>query len=320
MSKRAASCCVVSMPLRASRATFALNWGECCLRFAIAVKVMARCRRAKSLSYTAVLISGSTTNNLAIPPEIIAEVRNPSTIFDYLRQKQTGTRRLNEAKVLVVGQGSVGKTSLIRRLLYDDFDPAENKTEGIDIQEWQVKVEDQSIDLHMWDFGGQEIMHATHQFFLTKRSLHVLVLDARLGEEENCLEYWLKMVESFGGDSPVIIVGNKVDQQRLDLDQKGLRTKYPAIQDFVETSCDTNEGIDDLRTVITHEVGALDHIYDELPLTWYTIKSRLEEMDEDYLPYHRYEEICAEVGVIDTQRQRNLVGFLHDLGVVLNFK
>lgn len=54
-------------------------------------------------------------------------------------------------------------------------------------------------------------MHATHQFFLTKRSLYLLVLDARSSEEQNRLEYWLKIIGSFGGESPVIVVGNKLD-------------------------------------------------------------------------------------------------------------
>ena len=41
-------------------------------------------------------------------------------------------------------------------------------------------------------------MHATHQFFLTKRSLYLLVLDSRLTQEENRVEYWLKIIQSFG--------------------------------------------------------------------------------------------------------------------------
>ena len=108
-------------------------------------------------------------------------------------------------------------------------------------------MDEQDIRLNIWDFGGQEIMHATHQFFLTKRSLYVLVLDSRLEEEENRLEYWLKIIQSFGEDPPIIIVGNKVDQQALDLDRNGLQTKYPTICAFVETSCAKDQGIDTLR-------------------------------------------------------------------------
>ena len=71
---------------------------------------------------------------------------------------------MNETKVLLVGQGGVGKTSLIKQLVGEGFDPHESKTEGIDIKQWKVTAEDQDIRLNVWDFGGEEIMHATHQF------------------------------------------------------------------------------------------------------------------------------------------------------------
>lgn len=81
--------------------------------------------------------------------------------------------------------------------------------------------ENDEVRLNTWDFGGQEIMHATHQFFLTQRSLYVLVLNGREGGEEEDAEKWLKLIESFGtegsaeGDrkhAPVIVVLNKINE------------------------------------------------------------------------------------------------------------
>jgi internalin A len=63
-------------------------------------------------------------------------------------------------------------------------------------------------------------MHATHQFFLTKRSVYVLVLDARQGEIEGNIHYWLQTIQSFGGDSPVLVVTNKCDVQPLSLNKQ----------------------------------------------------------------------------------------------------
>ena len=222
--------------------------------------------------------------------------------------------------MLLVGQGSVGKTSLAKQLMKDKFNPRENKTEGIDINYWQVAVDGQEVQLNVWDFGGQEIMHATHQFFLTKRSLYVLVLDARIGEDENRVEYWLKIIQSFGGESPIIVVGNKVDQQRLDIDQRGLLSKYPTVKAIIETSCKTGEGLEALAEVITEEVGALDHIHDELLNTWFDIKTRLEEMEENYISMERYRAMCEKAEVGEELSQNTLIGFLHDLGIVLNFQ
>jgi len=93
------------------------------------------------------------------------------------------------------------------------------------------------------------------------------VCNCRTSEDENRLEYWLKLIESFGGQSPVIIVGNKKDEQPLDINRKALQEKYPNIQDILETSCETNDGIDRLRTAITREVGNLHDVYNLLPLS-----------------------------------------------------
>ncbi|MBK9601935.1 MAG: hypothetical protein IPO36_08850 [Anaerolineales bacterium] len=178
------------------------------------------------------------------------------------------------------------------------------------------------IKFNIWDFGGQEIMHATHQFFLTKRSLYLLVLDSRLTQEENRVEYWLKIIQSFGGESPVLIVGNKIDQHPLDIDRTGLQKKYPNIVGILETSAATGAGIEELKAAIAEQVNNLPHVRDLLPETWFTIKTKLEELgrQSNFITHDKYLELCAENEVSDETSQRTLIGFLHDLGVVLHFQ
>jgi len=158
--------------------------------------------------------------------------------------------------MLVVGDGDVGKSSVVERLIYNTFNPRKGTTLGVEINDEmqvvhsEVKSEGEPVKLNIWDFGGQEIQHSTHQFFLTKRSLYLLVVDARKGDQLNNIEYWLKLIESFGGDSPIIIVINQIDQLKgqrpLNLDRKALQEKY-SIRDFVETSCETGEGLPSLK-------------------------------------------------------------------------
>lgn len=157
-------------------------------------------------------------------------------------------------------------------------------------------------------------------FFLTKRSLYLLVCNCRISEEENRIEYWLKLIESFGGQSPVIIVGNKKDEQPLDINRKALREKYPNIQAIIETSCQTNEGIDELRTAILQQIAKLKEVYDLLPLTWFEVKQKLESMTEDFITYERYIGICYENNIPEEQNQEQLIDLLHRLGLVLNFR
>jgi internalin A len=87
--------------------------------------------------------------------------------LEYYFRVRGGGRPLNEAKLILVGRGEAGKTSVVNRLIKDVF-KVERKTEGIKITDWNLQLDDGSdVRLNVWDFGGQEIMHATHQFFLT---------------------------------------------------------------------------------------------------------------------------------------------------------
>jgi len=259
-------------------------------------------------------------NPLPLPPEVLASVRAPERIVDFAARIQGPTRRLDEAKLLVVGEGSVGKTSLIKRLVAGGFSASEQKTEGIAVQRWPLATAEGPIQLNIWDFGGQEIMHATHQFFLTKRSLYVLVIDARQGEEQNRLEYWLKLIQSFGGASPVVIVGNKTEQSVLDIDERGLRAKYPNVIDILSVSCKTGDGISDLKRRLAAAIEQMPHVRDRLPASYFAVKRHLERLDADFVTYSEYERLCERHRIDDRVARESLIEFLHDLGTVLCFR
>jgi internalin A len=263
-----------------------------------------------------------------VPPEIIrkgwGEHRGsdgePQAIFQYL--KATTKRPLNELKVLLVGEGDVGKTSLFKALTGQPFDAEERKTPGINIQPWNITKDSQSIRLNLWDFGGQKVMHNTHQFFLTKRSLYLLVLDNRKNEAQNRIEYWLKLIETYGGDSPVIIVGNCADENPLQIKIRTLQKKYPQIKQALSTSAKKGTGIEELRQAITNQIDQIPHVHDLLPVSWFDLKQQLESMRDhhDFISYEKYQTLCQAADITTTQAQKALIGFLHDLGVVLNYQ
>ncbi|MFI5355530.1 MAG: COR domain-containing protein, partial [Desulfobaccales bacterium] len=273
-------------------------------------------------------------NPLAVPlpPEIVEKIDDPQAILSYYfslaqAQERAAARPLNEAKVLVVGQGKVGKTCLIKRLLLGTYNPREGKTEGIDIHRWQTGEGEERIRLNVWDFGGQEILHATHQFFLTQRSLYLLVLDSRQDEESNRLEYWLKLIESFGAGSPVLVAATQGDEHPMELDWRGLQAAYPMIRGFVKrVSAKTGEGLPELRDKIAREVSQMGHVRDPLPDSWFAVKDELAGMANrhkrktDYLPFKRYEKICRERQISEVESRRTLMGYLHDLGIALHYQ
>ena len=121
-------------------------------------------------------------NNPFVKPPLEIVEQGHAAIVAWMTDFAQGEKPLNEVKVILVGEGSAGKTTLRKRLTGIDPDPHESQTHGIEIHDFEMPCGKEKILVHFWDFGGQEIMHATHQFFLTKRSLYLLVLDARTTE------------------------------------------------------------------------------------------------------------------------------------------
>jgi internalin A len=140
-------------------------------------------------------------------------------------------------------------------------------------------------------------MHATHQFFMTQRSLYVLVLNNREGEAESDADYWLKLIESFADDSPIIIVLNKIQGNPFDINRRALLNKYPAIKAVIATDCKEAIGIDELRKAIERATDRLAHLRDAFPASWFAIKDRLALMgarQENYLTFEDYRKTCCE--------------------------
>jgi internalin A len=132
-------------------------------------------------------------------------------------------------------------------------DEGEQRTSGIEKRAWTPQ--EGGIKLNIWDFAGQEITRGTHQYFLTERSLYLLVLEDRRQDDQSIYE-WLKIVLNRGKDAPIIVVINKSDKgkQELALPEEKLKRDYPQIVAFLRASCDPDAwaraSIDKLRKTI----------------------------------------------------------------------
>ena len=258
-------------------------------------------------------------NPLKSPPLEIVE-QGHAAIVSWFAALDEEERPLNEVKVILVGDGGAGKTSLRKRLMGEEADPEESKTHGIEIHDWRPKSGKKEILVHFWDFGGQEIMHATHQFFLSKRSLYILVLD---GRKEEDAEYWLKHIESFGGDSPVLVVLNKMDEHPgFDVNRPALTEKYGSIRDFFRVAClkKRGGGIGELKKALLKQLGQVELARATWPGKWFNVKTRLEETNEHFIEYDEFTRICNKEGITDADTQRTLVQYLNDLGIALYFE
>jgi internalin A len=265
------------------------------------------------------------------PPEIVKE--GVAAIKNYWRQQQeVGVDYLCEAKLIIVGEAGAGKTTLAKKIQNPDYTlaPQEHSTEGIDVACWSfpsaIRVKrDGREELHysdftvnIWDFGGQEIYHATHQFFLTRRSLYALVADDR--KEDTDFNYWLQVVELLSDRSPLLIIQNEKQDRQREIDLGKLRADFPSLREAFRINLATNRGLSELERAIRQELEYLPHIGTPLPKTWSRVRAALEGDSRDYISLEEYLTICQEHGFERREDKLQLSGYLHDLGICLHFQ
>jgi internalin A len=267
--------------------------------------------------------------HLKIPDEVLGpkpgsgqKLKSAREILDYYFAQHAGARPLNEGKLILVGRGAVGKTSLVNALRTGKFDPREDTTQGIKITDWTCPIDEDKITLHIWDFGGQEMMHATHQFFLTARTLYLLVLNRRQGGYDEEADYWLRLIRAFGGKgAPVIVVLNKQKLEPFDVNRGGWLERYSDnIRDFVRTDCTDSKSIGELQQKIQEQLAGLKSVRDPFPDQWFAIKDELSQTKDEFLPFASYRAICSRHGENEIEKQNSLSGYLNDLGIALSYK
>ena len=138
-----------------------------------------------------------------LPPEIVARgIQSIRNFYKELEEKDF----LYEVKLILVGQGRVGKTCLSKAIVTSNYQLEDiESTEGININRWIIPKEEIAIinpkiqrdfQINIWDFGGQEIYHSTHQFFLTKRSIYLLVTESRKEDSHDDFFYFFPCFKS----------------------------------------------------------------------------------------------------------------------------
>ena len=175
-------------------------------------------------------------------------------------------------------------------------------------------------------------MRGTHRFFLTARSLYLLVLEDRREDDRSIYE-WLKIIKNRGADSPILVVINKSDEgkEALRLPETKLREEHPEIIGFLRTSCNDDEfsrgTIGALKEKIVNAVvrdDRLKHVRDPFPASYLRVKEAIAKLaaEHDVLPVSQFREICVKDDqekdrITDEGEQRLLLNLLHDLGTIV---
>ena len=267
-------------------------------------------------------------NPITTPPIDIVGQGNTAIIEYFKDLEEQGEEYLYEAKLLILGEGGAGKTTLSRKI-QDLSSPLPEKqhdrTRGIDIQALpipNIHPTHQPFRMNVWDFGGQGYYHSTHQFFLTKRSLYVIVNNTRLNNTD--FNHWLQTVSVFSENSPVIILQNKVAGSEAALDLHGLKQHFPNIitAEIADLSNIEDGRVQQLIQRIQSEIQLLPHVGNELPAQWVKVREAILEKSREhpYIDVKDYYSICRNHKITKKEAMKRLSDFLHDLGVFLHFQ
>ena len=266
------------------------------------------------------------TNPLSrLPPGV---AKTDSEILAYLRRLAKEGERLWTSKMLLVGQGGVGKTSVLRSLLGESFDFKEETTRGIDVRELPVEHRAETdarggritMTLNAWDFAGQDIYHATHQFFLSDRSLFLLVWDARQGYSQGRIPYWLDTITSLAPQSPILIVATHVDERSPDLPLAELQRDYPRVVGrFSVSNRERGAPLEQLRAAIADAASGLPLMGREWPKSWTQAADDLGSLGRQWILPSELAEAFGKRGV-EGRDAEQLADSLHELGDILYFR
>lgn len=263
-------------------------------------------------------------NNPVIDPPIEVYSRGYEATKNYFMERAKGTDKLYEAKLLIVGEPGAGKTTLMNLLLDENYKLffSDASTKGIKIEPYYFETSDNiKFRVNIWDFGGQEIYHTTHQFFLTKRSLYVLLSDNRA--ENTDFNYWLSSVQLLSDESPLLLMQNERSERKHRVNDVGMRGSFKILkQVFSFNLAKDKKKLSEFRRQIEAQISELPHIGTELPKIWVAIRRELEEMSKSvpFITDSEYLEVCSSYGMVERERAWFLSDYFHDLGVLLHFK
>ena len=276
----------------------------------------------------------SLQRRINVPREIRS--RGAAVVADYLIDMEVqGAERLNEARIIILGEKGAGKTALARRLinLNAPMPKVDESTEGVDNTLWEIKSgrngNKDMVNAHIWDFAGHVVTHAVHRCFLSERCLYIIVYDGRT-EERNRLEYWLEHIVNYGGDSKALVLVNLRDDHEPEIEKNWLINRYPFILGFYFLSIkDDSLELSQFRdTVTSHIVNNPSWNKIVMPSAYYQVKDILRNRFTRSKTNHQHElisldafnEIATLVGIEEADALARLLESLHELGICLWYK
>ncbi|MFX1514366.1 MAG: Rab family GTPase [Promethearchaeota archaeon] len=170
------------------------------------------------------------------------------------------------AKIVMLGDGAVGKTALVQRFVKQSFGGKYKATMGLDLSLKEITYPEVNVGIQLWDMGGQIAFKPLRSRFYRGAQGAVLVYDITRPQTFHNLESWRKeLEENLNSQIPFILLGNKCDLHEMELvstlEEKSWALKTKAIGNY-RSSAKTGENVDEafhlLASKLLEELMILD--------------------------------------------------------------
>ncbi len=223
-------------------------------------------------------------------------------------------------KVLLLGNPNIGKSNLLEYLETNQKPILKNSTHGVQYK----KINLNNTNFHVWDFGGQEYFHATHQLFFSNNAINIILWGkdiARENSNERCfgIDYWLRVIQQLNGNSNeiVFLTENKIDFNTPKFSEKNiskeLENKFQNLR-FYENHISLTE----LRNLNGYK-EKLINISEEIisrftyPQFYEVFWKRIESIEKDYVAIEEINNRPHKENVISAMK------VFHNMGMLLYF-
>tara|TARA_R110002051_G_scaffold3396_1_gene18400 strand:+ start:40773 stop:43532 length:2760 start_codon:yes stop_codon:yes gene_type:complete len=264
-------------------------------------------------------------NNLTNPPIDIAEMGINAIREYFVQQSKHGAQKRYECSVMLLGAPNVGKTTLRRKVENPKFiaDESEPRTVGVDILHWPYKFRmnetEETAYTHWFDFGGQEIQHMCHQFFINPNAFNVLVFPDDKCEET--VSYWISLLQNMNPTNTILPICNQFNGGNYT---PASLTNIEYLPQLTVNLGDCNQELfnANLALIKSHITTYIQRHAIEWITPWAQVINELNVIKNDgkpYIPIEGFRGVCAKHAIDNKEGQDLLLGYLNAIGQVLYF-
>jgi small GTP-binding protein len=163
----------------------------------------------------------------------------------------------NAFKILIAGEGGVGKTTLLLKYVNDTFKDDTSITIGIQFHIKTVIVDGIEYILQLWDFGGQDHFRFILPSFVRGAKGAILLFDTTRMASLNTLDEWVKICRTEDPRLPILFCGTKIDieeERAVSKDLAEIYCKDFGLFDYIEVSAKTGQNVEEVFTTLVRKL------------------------------------------------------------------